>query len=80
MARKVITANGETFLETKEGSGDYRKVVEPFGVFIWREGAGIYHLRDVVRLFKSEKSADRFANANSGKNYVVRTLRYVHAD
>ena len=43
------------------------------GVFVWKED-GRYPAKDAVRVFRSKALAQRFADRNQDKNYVVRTI------
>lgn len=44
-----------------------------YAVFTWR-GDGRYSRAAAHREFRTERAADRFAEANAGKNYVTRWL------
>ena len=47
-----------------------------YGVFVWHVDPR-YHVDDAVKLFNNEKIAQKFADTNIDKNYVVRSLAYV---
>ena len=46
---------------------------DSYGVFVWSED-GRYPAKNAVKVFKSKVLAQRFADKNIDKNYVVRTI------
>lgn len=49
-----------------------------YGVFVW-DGAGMYHPKDAIRIFKRQSDARKFADANIDLNYVDRTISPIYA-
>lgn len=47
-----------------------------YGIFAWR-GDGKYEMKDAVKLYANQMSAEKFASKNADKGYVVRTLSLI---
>lgn len=74
--RAVCTPpHNHLWLETEPGSGDYQRIDGQFCVMPWRED-GHYIASDTVRVFKNEKTAQRFADRHHPQ-YVVRSTMYL---
>jgi hypothetical protein len=47
-----------------------------YGIFVWRSD-GRYEMKDAVKLYANQASAEKFASKNVHKWYVVRTLSLI---
>ena len=48
-------------------------MTEKYGVFVWR-GDARYPAGDAVKVYTRKSAAEKFADLNIARNYVVRTI------